>query len=202
MGHCCSSKPNVKKLEALRMPDKGMDKSPTARIALAGNPNVGKSVIFNCLTGAYVTVSNYPGTTVEVSRGWYTVHGTKLEVIDTPGMYSMLPITEEERVTRTLLMSEKPDLVVHVIDAKNIQRMLPLTMQLTEAGFPVILVLNIMDEANLLGVSINTTRLGEMLGVQVVEASAALNRGINDVRNAINRQLGIAPDAEPVCDIR
>ncbi|MCX7771454.1 MAG: 50S ribosome-binding GTPase, partial [Proteobacteria bacterium] len=86
------------------------------------------------MTGAYVTVSNYPGTTVEVSRGWYSIDGMKLEIIDTPGMYSMLPISEEERVTRTLLIEEKPELVLHVVDAKNLGRMLPLTLQLIEAG--------------------------------------------------------------------
>ncbi len=82
------------------------------KVALVGSPNVGKSVIFNSLTGAYVTVSNYPGTTVEVSRGCYNSSGLKYEIIDTPGMYSIMPITEEEGVTRKLLMDESPELVM------------------------------------------------------------------------------------------
>lgn len=159
------------------------------KVALIGNPNVGKSVIFNSLTGAYVTVSNYPGTTVEVSRGWYEYEGIRMEIIDTPGMYSMLPITEEERVTRTLLLQEKPDLVMHVLDAKNIERMLPLTLQLVEAGFSVILILNIMDEAKALGVKINCGDLEKALGIPVVEASAALNKGLNEIKKTLGEKV-------------
>jgi len=108
------------------------------KIAIVGSPNVGKSVIFNRLTGSYVTVSNYPGTTVDVTRGKARIAGEKVEVVDTPGMYSLLPITEEERVARLLLFEEKPQAVLHVIDARNLERMLPLTIQLIEAGFQVI----------------------------------------------------------------
>ena len=79
------------------------------KVALVGNPNVGKSVLFNALTGAYVTVSNYPGTSVEVSRGHAVIDGVDFEMIDTPGMYSILPITEEERVAREILLNESPD---------------------------------------------------------------------------------------------
>lgn len=159
------------------------------KVALIGNPNVGKSVIFNSLTGAYVTVSNYPGTTVEVSKGWYVSDGIRLEVVDTPGMYSIMPITEEERVTRTLLLEEKPDLILHVLDAKNIGRMLPLTLQLIEAGYPVILVLNIMDEADSLGIKINCSELHDALGIPVVEASAALNKGLSEIKKHIGEQI-------------
>ena len=159
------------------------------KVALIGNPNVGKSVIFNSLTGAYVTVSNYPGTTVEVSRGWYKSGGFRFEIIDTPGMYSILPITGEETVTRELLMSEKPDLVIHVVDAKNIERMLPLTLQLIDAGFEVLLVLNIMDEAKSLGVEINCAELQKVLGVPVISASAAMNIGLNEIKKGINEQI-------------
>ncbi|MDI3522050.1 MAG: hypothetical protein PWP43_232, partial [Bacillota bacterium] len=129
------------------------------KVALVGNPNVGKSVLFNRLTGIYVTVSNYPGTTVEVSRGKGRFGGEELEVIDTPGMYSLLPITEEERVARRLLITESPSAVLHVVDARNLERMLPLTFQLIEAGQPLILVLNIMDEARRRGIHIDCTRL-------------------------------------------
>src|SRR5512142_2753632 len=103
-------------------------------VAIVGNPNVGKSVTFNRLTGMYAAVSNYPGTTVEVSRGKATLRGITFEVVDTPGMYALLPITEEERVARAILLAETPVVVLHVVDAKNLERMLPFTLQLIEAG--------------------------------------------------------------------
>ena len=126
------------------------------KIIIAGNPNVGKSVIFNAITGSYATVSNYPGTTVEVFRGKTKINGEEFEVIDTPGMYSFVPVTEEERVSRNIIFAEKPVLVIHVLDTKNIERMLPFTLQLIEAGLPVVLVLNIMDEADRLGFKLST----------------------------------------------
>src|SRR5512147_3219942 len=112
-------------------------------VAIVGSPNVGKSALFNRLTGAYVTVSNYPGTTVEVTRGRCQAAG--LQVVDTPGLYSLLPTTEEERVARRLLFAESPQAVLNVADAKNLERLLPLTLQLLEAGLPVMLVANILD---------------------------------------------------------
>lgn len=190
---CCNKKEFVLRRILLRNRAKkqvqGDCNTQFKKVALIGNPNVGKSVIFNSLTGAYVTVSNYPGTTVEVSRGFYKAKDMKLEVIDTPGMYSILPITEEERVARNLLLNEKPDLIIHVIDAKNIGRMLPLTLQLIESGFPVVLVLNIMDEANSLGIMINLQELGNRLGIPVVQASAALNVGIEEIKRIVEERI-------------
>lgn len=107
--------------------------STVRKIVLVGSPNVGKSVLFNALTGAYTVVSNYPGTSVEVSRGNCEIEGVSYQVLDTPGMYSLLPITEEERVGREILLKEKAHTVVHVIDARNLERMLPMTLQLVEA---------------------------------------------------------------------
>jgi ferrous iron transport protein B len=155
------------------------------KLVLVGTPNVGKSVIFNLLTGTYVTVSNYPGTTVEVTRGTAKYNQQIYEVIDTPGMYSLLPITEEERVTRTLLLQDKPDVVVHVVDAKNLERMLPLTLQLLEAGLPVLLAVNMMDEADAIGRRIDLDKLSEILGIPVVGTAAALNRGIEQLKRAV-----------------
>ena len=94
------------------------------KLAILGSPNAGKSALFNRLTGAYVTVSNYPGTTVEVSRGKAKINGEEFEVVDTPGMYSLLPISEEEKVSRDILLQEKPSLVLNVVDAKNLERLL------------------------------------------------------------------------------
>ncbi|MRR54009.1 MAG: ferrous iron transport protein B [Deltaproteobacteria bacterium] len=155
------------------------------KVALVGNPNVGKSVLFNALTGAYVTVSNYPGTSVEVARGTVVVNGVQCEIIDTPGMYSILPITEEERVAREILLHESPDVVLHVLDARNLERMLAMTLQLIEAGLPVILVVNIMDEAERMGLTIDIPLLQEKLGVPVIGASAAKKKGLPELREAI-----------------
>ncbi|BCR05513.1 ferrous iron transport protein B [Desulfuromonas versatilis] len=155
------------------------------KIILVGNPNVGKSVLFNALTGAYTTVSNYPGTSVEVSRGHCEIAGTRYEVLDTPGMYSILPITEEERVARQILLQETPHVVLHVIDARNLDRMLPMTLQLAEAGLPLILVVNIMDEAARLGMQIDLSLLQEKLNIPVIGAAMARRRGLKEVREAI-----------------
>jgi ferrous iron transport protein B len=155
------------------------------KVALVGNPNVGKSVLFNALTGAYVTVSNYPGTSVEVARGSATIDGEQYEIIDTPGMYTLLPITEEERVAREILLNESPDVVFHVLDARNLERMLTMTLQLVEAGLPVVLVVNIMDEAERMGLVIDIPLLREKLGIPVIAAATAKKRGLTEIRKAI-----------------
>lgn len=154
----------------------------TSQIVLVGTPNVGKSVLFNALTGTYATVSNYPGTTVEVARGQMQLGDRIIAVVDTPGMYSMLPITEEEKVARDLLLSEPVDLAIHVVDAKNLGRMLPLTFQLIEAGLPVFLAVNMMDEAQQLGIEIHREHLEMELGIPVVTMAAALNVGLRDLK--------------------
>ncbi|MDT8440293.1 MAG: ferrous iron transport protein B [Desulfuromonadales bacterium] len=155
------------------------------KIILVGNPNVGKSVVFNTLTGAYTTVSNYPGTSVEVSRGYCEIDGERYAVLDTPGMYSLLPITEEERVARRILLEERPHLVVHVVDARNLERMLPMTLQLSEAGLPVLLLVNIIDEAERLGMRIDIDLLAEKLHIPVIGAAIARKRGLVEFRAAI-----------------
>ena len=165
------------------------------RITLVGNPNVGKSVLFNALTGAYTTVSNYPGTSVEVSRGHCDIDGVRYEVLDTPGMYSLLPITEEERVARGTLLREESRVVVHVVDARNLERMLPMTLQLIEGGLPVILVVNIMDEAERLGMTIDIPLLREKLNIPVIGAATARKRGLQEIRQAIG---SFDPSRKPV----
>jgi ferrous iron transport protein B len=148
-------------------------------------PNVGKSALFNALTGSYVTVSNYPGTTVEVSQGQFIVGAQPVLIVDTPGMYSLLPITEEEKVARDLLLHTEMNLVIHVVDAKNLGRMLPLTFQLIEAELPVLLVLNMMDEARQLQIQIQTERLAAELGIPVIKTIAATNIGIRELKTTI-----------------
>jgi ferrous iron transport protein B len=151
---------------------------PAPRILIVGSPNVGKSALFGRLTGRYATVSNYPGTTVEVARGRTKLVAGGAEVIDTPGLYALLPITEEERVARAALVAESPAAVVHVVDAKNLERMLGLTVQLVEAGLPVVVALNMWDEAAELGIRINVERLSEALGVPVVATVATEGAGL------------------------
>jgi ferrous iron transport protein B len=155
------------------------------KIAIVGNPNVGKSVLFNALTKKYVNVSNYPGTTVEVTRGRVMIGESRYEVIDTPGMYSFMPITEEEKVARRIILDESPDIVVHVVDAKNLERMLMLTLQLKEAGLPVILVLNMMDESESEGVTIDMKALEKELAMPVVGAVSTAGKGIGDLKERI-----------------
>jgi len=122
------------------------------RIILVGNPNVGKSVVFGHLTGRYVTVSNYPGTTVEVARGEAILGRERFEVLDTPGVNNLIPLSEEERVTRDILLEEDHEIVVQVADAKNLRRSLLISLQLAEMEIPFLLDLNLMDEAQERGV--------------------------------------------------
>lgn len=159
------------------------------KIAIVGNPNVGKSVIFNNLTGSYTVVSNYPGTTVEVSRGVVKIGDEKFDLVDTPGMYSLLPITEEERVARDILINECPVVVMHVIDAKNIERMLGFTLQLIEAGMPVILVLNMMDEAEDRGKIIHAEALEKELKLPVIPVVATTSKGMDVLKGRIEEYV-------------
>jgi len=163
------------------------------KVAIVGSPNVGKSVLFNLLTGAYVTVSNYPGTTVEVSRGRFRLGNEEMEIVDTPGMYSLSSITEEERVARRLLMRERPDLILHVVDAKNLGRMLPFTLQILEAGLPLILVVNIMDEAARLGMRIDCERLEKELGIPVIPTVSVTGEGVDLLRERISQLFSSPP---------
>ena len=167
-------------------------------LAIVGNANVGKSVMFNNLTGAYVTVSNYPGTTVEVSRGEGKIGQDKFEVIDTPGMYSLLPITEEERVARAILLEEHPEIVLHMIDAKNLERMLTFTFQLIEAGLPTILVLNMMDEVERSGKKIRVERLEEELQIPVVATVSTTGKGMDILKGRIEEYVGKSKEKDKV----
>lgn len=171
------------------------------KILIVGSPNVGKSALFNRLTGQYVTVSNYPGTTVEICRGRSSILQRHFEVIDTPGIYSLCPITDEERVACRLVLTEQAHAVVHVVDAKNIRRMLGLTLQLIEANLPVVLVLNMADEARQLRIAIDADRLSHILGIPVVETIAISGDGMGELAQAIESLAQTrrdAPSAVPV----
>ncbi len=157
------------------------------RIVLVGNPNVGKSVIFGFLTGKYVTVSNYPGTTVEISQGNINLEGNKFLVIDTPGVNNLIPMSEDEKVTRDILLLERPFAVIQVADSKNLKRTLMITLQLSEMGLPLVLDLNMEDEAMDRGVQIDKERLKELLGIDVVGTVAPRRKGVKELKECILR---------------
>ncbi len=157
------------------------------RLLLVGNPNVGKSVIFGYLTGKYVTVSNYPGTTVEVSRGKMRYSGQDWEVIDTPGVNSLSPQSDDERVTRDMLLDADPDVIVQVADAKNLRRTLLITSQLAELGRPMVLVLNMLDEARTRGIEIDVEGISKLFGIPVVPTVAVEGEGLYQLFKTIHQ---------------
>ena len=152
------------------------------KVILIGNPNVGKSVIFNYLTGKYVTVSNYPGTTVEVSTGTLSAHGKKFQVLDTPGVNSLIPMSEDEKVTRDILLKEPKSYLVQVIDTKNIRRGLLISLQLLEMGLPFIVLLNMWDEAKSRGIEIKTQTLSEILDAPILKTVATRKKGLEKIK--------------------
>jgi ferrous iron transport protein B len=175
----------------------GLNAPRTDRVLLVGNPNVGKSVIFSYLTGRYSIVSNYPGTTVEVSRGLMG-HTRSREVIDTPGVNSLFPKSEDERVTRDMLLENRESMVVQVADAKNLFRALLLTTQLAELGCRLILVLNMMDEARQRGIMTDTRALADRLGIEVIPAVAIEKVGLPRLVSALNGNEARVPRASIV----
>ena len=156
-----------------------------SQILLVGNPNVGKSVLFRNLTQRYVTVSNYPGTTVEVVRARANFDGRAATVIDTPGLNDLVPRSEDARVTIDILQENPDATVVQVADAKNLQRALLLTLQLAELRRPMLLVLNMLDELDERGGRIDSARLSEILGIPVVETVAPQDRGTAELISAL-----------------
>ncbi len=169
-----------------------------AKVVIVGAPNVGKSSIFNNLSGRYATVSNYPGTTVELFKANINIGSRQFQLIDTPGMYSFLPLSEEERIARLILFKDNPELVIHVGAAKDLERTLPLTLQLIEAGLPVILVLNIIDEASKAGISIDIEKLEKTLGIPVVATVSVRGEGIRELKKKIEQVLSSKESALPI----
>ena len=149
------------------------------RIALAGNPNSGKTTLFNKLTGSNQFVGNWPGVTVEKKEGKLIVD-KEVVLTDLPGIYSLSPYTLEEVVARNYLIEEKPDAILNIVDATNLERNLYLTTQLTELGIPVVIALNMMDLVKKAGDSINVKELSRQLGCPIVEISALKGDGIKD----------------------
>ncbi|MFP4672405.1 MAG: ferrous iron transport protein B [Desulfohalobiaceae bacterium] len=158
---------------------------PSLRIALAGQPNSGKSTVFNLLTGARQHIANYPGVTVEKKLGFFSQAGHKVEITDLPGTYSLSTFSLEERVARDFLLEEQPDAVVQVADAANLKRHLSLFLQLAEIGLPLILVLNKMDVARKDNINIDLQGLSRLLGVPVLPVSARYGQGRNELKQTI-----------------
>lgn len=150
-------------------------------LAFIGNPSVGKSVFFSRLTGVGVEISNYPGTTVALSRGNIKVKGRTIEMVDLPGIYSLGVANENEKVTKRFLIENQPDVIVNVLDASRLERNLYLTLQLLELDIPMIIALNQVDLAAELGILIDTDRLSELLGLPVVPTVATWGIGLDEV---------------------
>ena len=153
------------------------------RIALAGNPNSGKTTLFNALTGSNQFVGNWPGVTVEKKEGKLKRHDGVI-ITDLPGIYSLSPYTLEEVVARNYLIAERPDAILNIIDGTNLERNLYLTTQLTELGIPVVVAINMMDVVKKNGDKINTSELSRELGCKVVEISALKGMGIMEAAEA------------------
>lgn len=157
-------------------------------IALAGNPNAGKTTVFNGLTGTRQHVGNYPGVTVEIKKG--VIKKTDFTLVDLPGIYSLTPYSEEERVARNMLWKENPDLIVNVVDSSNLERNLYLTLQLMEFGIPVVLNLNMQDLALAKGWKIDTKKLSQTMGLLVVETVGHQNKGFDELIKNVKVALG------------
>ena len=158
------------------------------RYALAGNPNCGKTTLFNAVTGSNQYVGNWPGVTVEKKEGKITHDNMDASIVDLPGIYSLSPYSMEEIVTRNYIIDEKPDLIINIVDATNLERNLYLSLQLAELGIPMVIALNMIDMVEKNGDSIDVDMLSVLLGIRVVPISAAKGTGIHKLLHAANHE--------------
>ncbi len=165
--------------------------------ALAGNPNCGKTTLFNALTGATAHVGNWPGVTVDKREGVYKGNGYSVSIVDLPGIYSLSPYTPEEVISRNYVLEEHPDGIINIVDATNLERNLYLTTQLLEMDVPVIIALNMMDEVEKAGDKVDAKAIEKALGVPVVEISALKGKGIKTLMDRANA-MGEARKGETV----
>ncbi len=154
-------------------------------IALAGNPNSGKTTVFNNLTGARQHVGNWPGVTVERKEGYVSYQGYSIKVVDLPGVYSLTAYSLDEIIARNFVVEEKPDMVVDVVDASNLERNLYLAVQLMEMGARLIIALNMMDQAESRGHVIDVPSLSQLIGVPIIPMVASRNRGTEELLRGI-----------------
>ena len=153
-------------------------------IALVGNPNCGKTTMFNALTGSNQYVGNWPGVTVEKKEG-YLKGNKEIKIVDLPGIYSLSPYTPEEIITRDFLINEQPDVILNIIDASNIERNLYLTTQLMETTIPMVIALNMMDIVTKNGTKIHLAKLSKQLGCRIIETTALKQKGLNELIEAV-----------------
>lgn len=161
------------------------ERKKTITVAVAGNPNSGKSTLINAIAGTRLYVGNWPGVTVEKKSALFEYEGTNIKLVDLPGTYSLSPYTEEEIIARDYLVHEKPDAIINVVDATNLERNLYLTVQLLELGIPVVMALNIHDEAVSKGYKIDIKTMEDILGIEVIPTVATKKTGLSDLLRAV-----------------
>ena len=155
------------------------------RTALVGNPNAGKTSLFNALTGFHQHVGNWPGKTVTKKSGQCHFNGIQLELVDLPGTYSLSPFSNEEMITRDYLLTQRPSVVMCVVDAANLERNLFLTVQILELGLPVVVALNMMDMAHARGLKVDINKLSRRLGAPVIATVASRKQGMEPLLEAV-----------------
>ena len=154
-------------------------------VALAGNPNCGKSTIFNTLTGSQQHVGNWPGKTVEKKEGSFVHNGKKIKVVDLPGTYSLSAFSQEEIIARDFILNEKPDMVISVVDSTNIERNLYLVVQILELGSDVIIDLNMSDLAEADQIKIDIEKLSFALNSEIIKTTGCKNEGIDELKDLL-----------------
>jgi ferrous iron transport protein B len=199
----------VESVTDLREPEIRKAQFETITVAVAGNPNSGKSTLINAIAGTRLHVGNWPGVTVEKKEAAFEYGGRRIRLVDLPGTYSLSPYTQEEIIARDYLVREKPDVIINVVDATNLERNLYLTVQLMELGIPVVMALNIFDEAEKKGYRIDTGAMEEMLGIAVVRTVATRKIGLEDLmkravfvaegKPGLPKQLNYGEDIEAPC---
>ncbi len=178
----------------------------TIRVAIVGNPNVGKTTILNHLAGTRLKVGNWPGVTVEKKEAFINFHNYKIHLIDLPGIYTLEPVAEDERIAVGFLEGERPDVILNIVDTPNLERNLILTTQLLEFGIPTVIVLNMWDEAKRSGIEVDTDRLEELLNIKVVKTVGRTGEGVEKILPAIVQvfeeeripKVSYSPDVERV----
>lgn len=167
-------------------------------IALAGNPNSGKTTLFNALTGAHQHVGNYPGVTVAKKQGTYADNGNKMTIVDLPGTYSLTAYSLEEVVARNFLVNDKPAVVIDIVDASNLERNLYLTLQFMELGVPVCIALNMVDVAKNRGREVDAKKLADLLGIPVIPTVARNGDGKYELMKATTQVARQHKNPEPL----
>jgi ferrous iron transport protein B len=201
----------VESVTDLREPEIRKAQFETITVAVAGNPNSGKSTLINAIAGTRLHVGNWPGVTVEKKDAAFEYGGKRIRLVDLPGTYSLSPYTQEEIIARDYLVRKKPDVIINVVDATNLERNLYLTVQLMELGIPVVMALNIFDEAEKKGYRIDTGAMEEMLGIAVVRTVATRKIGLEDLmkrtvfvaegKPGLPKQLNYGEDVEESCRV-